>query len=275
MLGWGTSDFFAGLSSKKVGHLKTFFWSQLAGLVSALLLLFFLKSSFNTSFLIFILLIIASIFYTVAYLLYYQGFELGNISIISATMNLWAVFTMVFAFLFLGQRLSSQQTLGASLIVTGITLAALKWSDFKKQKISLLAGVKETVFSALIIGLFWNMSQIISAKIGWIPTTIFVKVGVILFLSIFSSFTKQPLNLKKINKQTKFLVILTGILEAIGIASVNWGLTIGDVILVSPISSALSIITITMAIIFAKEKITKTQALGILVTFAGIILTAL
>ena len=42
MFGWGTSDFFAGLFSKKIGHFKTFFWSQTAGLVfAALLILFF------------------------------------------------------------------------------------------------------------------------------------------------------------------------------------------------------------------------------------------
>jgi hypothetical protein len=27
MFGWGTSDFFANLSSDKIGHFKTFFWS--------------------------------------------------------------------------------------------------------------------------------------------------------------------------------------------------------------------------------------------------------
>ena len=67
---------------------------------------------------------------------------------------------------------------------------------------------------------------------------------------------------------------LVGILETFAIASVNYGLEFGDLILVSPISSALSIVTITMAVIFLKEKITKTQTLGIVVTITGIVLTA-
>jgi uncharacterized membrane protein len=70
------------------------------------------------------------------------------------------------------------------------------------------------------------------------------------------------------------MVVLVGILEAAAVVSVNYGLTIGDVILVTPISSALSIVTITMAIIFLKEKITKLQGLGMITTITGIILTA-
>ena len=34
MFGWGTSDFFANNASEKVGHTKTFFWSQLAGMLA-------------------------------------------------------------------------------------------------------------------------------------------------------------------------------------------------------------------------------------------------
>jgi uncharacterized membrane protein len=55
---------------------------------------------------------------------------------------------------------------------------------------------------------------------------------------------------------------------------VNWGLTIGDVILIVPISSAVTIVTVTLALIFLKERITKKQCLGIAMAIIGIILTA-
>jgi uncharacterized membrane protein len=70
------------------------------------------------------------------------------------------------------------------------------------------------------------------------------------------------------------MVVLVGILEAAAVACVNWGLTIGDVILVTPIASALSIVTITMAIIFLNEKITKLQGFGMGTAIVGIILIA-
>ena len=61
-------------------------------------------------------------------------------------MNLWAVFTMLFAFIFMGQRLSTIQTAGVLMIVSGVTLASLNWNDIRNQRFQLSAGVKETVF---------------------------------------------------------------------------------------------------------------------------------
>jgi uncharacterized membrane protein len=65
-----------------------------------------------------------------------------------------------------------------------------------------------------------------------------------------------------------------GSIEAGAVAIVNYGLTIGDAILITPIASALSIVTITLAIIFLKDKVTKLQALGMIAAIAGIIVTA-
>ncbi len=274
MIGWGTSDFFAGLFSKKIGHFKTFFWSQLAGLVFATLLILFFAISLNVPLLIAILLPIAAVFYGGAYLFFYKGFELGNISIVSATINLWAVFTVLFAFIFLGQRLSGLQFLGVATIIAGVTLVSLKWSDIKNKNSHLLKGAKEAVVAAFLFGIFWNLSDVIAKDIGWLPTTIFVKIGVILFLLLFSLFVKRELTIAKTTTQTKLLVALVGILEAFAVASVNWGLTISGAIFVTPIASALSIITITMALVFLKEKVTKVQVLGIITAVVGIILTA-
>jgi drug/metabolite transporter (DMT)-like permease len=65
-----------------------------------------------------------------------------------------------------------------------------------------------------------------------------------------------------------------GIIELGAVALVNYGLTIVDAILITPIASALSIVTITLAIVFLKEKVTKPQGFGIVAAIAGIVLTA-
>jgi transporter family protein len=274
MFGWGLYDFFGGLFSKRIGNFKTFFWSQLAGLIFATLLTFVFAINLNIPTRIAILIPVASIFYAAAYLLFFKGFELGNISIISATMNLWAVFTMLFAFIFLGQRLSTFQFLGVLMIIAGVALVSLKGSDIKDQNIKLSSGIKETILAALLFGIFWNLSEIISEKIGWLSTTLFVKIGVVLFLLLFSLLINRELRVANTTPKIKMMILFAGVLEAAAVASVNWGLTIGDVILVTPISSALSIVTITMAVIFLKEKITKLQGIGMIMVITGIVLTA-
>ena len=126
MFGWGLYDFFGGLFSKSIGNFKTFFWSQLAGLVFIALLGVAFTINLNIPLKIVILIPVASILYAVAYLLFFKGFELGNVSIISATMNLWAVFTMLFAFIILGQRLSIFQLIGVLMILAGVGLSILE-----------------------------------------------------------------------------------------------------------------------------------------------------
>jgi len=274
MLGWGASDFFGGLCSRKKGPFITLFWSQSAGLVLTLSLFLFFTVHLNIPPAVAVLLPIAPIFYAMAFLFFYKGFEKGTISIIAATVNLWVVFSMVFAYIFLDQRLSKYQFVGAVMIIAGITFASLKWRDIKTQQLDRSAGIKETVLAALSFGVYFNISDVIVEHIGWLPTTLFVKAGIILYLLLFSLAARRKLNLSGTGLQTKGMIVLVGVLEAAASASVNFGLSVGDVILVSPIAGTLSIVTIAMAMGFLKEKINKIQMVGIVVTVFGIIFTA-
>lgn len=274
MFGWGLYDFFGGLFSKSIGNFKTFFWSQLAGLVFVALLGAAFAINMNVPIRIAILIPVASVLYAVAYLLFFKGFELGNVSIISATMNLWAVFTMLFAFIFLGQRLSTFQFVGVLMILAGVAFVSLKWDEIKNQSINLSSGVKETVLAALLFGIFWIFSEIISENIGWLSTTLFVKVGIVLFMLLFSLLVNRELRVSQTSPKIMAAILFAGILEAAALAVVNWGLTIGDAILVTPISSALSMVTIAMAVLFLKEKISTLQGIGMVIVISGIILTA-
>lgn len=275
MFGWGLYDFLGGVFAKQIGSFKSLFWSQLAGLISIFLLAIVFRSRVNTPVLVIIVSLIAAILYSAGYLFFFKGFELGNVSIIAATMNLWTVFTMLFAFMFMGQRLSAFQTLGVLMIIFGATLASLNWSEIKNQKFQLSKGVKEAVFGAFFFGVFWNVSEVISEKVGWLLTTLFIKFGIILFLLIFSLLVKQGIGLTKTSTKTKTIILLMGVIETGAVAFVNYGLTIGDAILITPIASALSIVTITLAIIFLKDKVTKLQGFGIITAIVGIIVTAL
>ena len=274
MFGWGIYDFLGGVFAKQIGAFKSLYWSQLAGLISIFLLAAAFKHNLNIPPFVMVLSLIAAILYSAGYLFFFKGFEIGNVSIIAATMNLWAVFTMFFSFTFMGQRLSALQTAGVVMIVLGATLASVNWSDIKKQRFQLSAGVKEAVFGAFFFGVFWNVSEVISEEVGWLYSTLFIKFGIIVFLSLFSLLVKRELRLNNVPAKTKQVIILMGVIEAGAVALVNYGLTIGDAILITPIASALSIVTITLAIIFLKDKLTTIQGLGVGTAIIGIIATA-
>ncbi len=298
MFGWGIYDFLGGVFSKQIGSFKSLFWSQTAGLVSILLLAFIVKPETAFPISAIILSPIAAIVYSAGYLFFFKGFEKGNVSIVAATMNLWAVFTMLFAFVFMGQRLTTTQTMGVFMIIFGATLASIDWggigvmpmienyaSRLKKknailthdgynQKLQLSAGVREAILGAFFFGIFWNISEIISEEIGWLSTTLLVKFGIAIFLLIFSVAVKQKVGLVNSTVKMKGMILLMGLIEVSAVALVNYGLTIGDAILITPIASALSIVTISLAVFFLKDKISKLQGFGIIMAIIGIIATA-
>jgi len=274
MLGWGIYDFLGGVFSKQIGSFKALFWSQLAGLMSILLLTAILSKGLNIPMQTVGLSLLAAIVYSAGYLFFFKGFEKGNVSIIAATMNLWAVFTMFFAFAFMGQRLTIIQTLGVFMIISGAMLASMDWTSLKNQTLRLSLGVREAIFGAFFFGVFWNISEIISEEIGWLLATFLVKVGIVIFLLIFSLITRQGIGLKSSPFITSIAILLMGVIEVAAVTLVNYGLTIGDAILITPIASALSIVTITLAVIFLKDKISKLQGIGILMAIFGIIATA-
>ncbi|MEP0804377.1 MAG: DMT family transporter [Chloroflexota bacterium] len=274
MFGWGIYDFLGGVFSKQIGSFKSLFWSQLAGLIAVLLLAFALETKTNIPLTGIVLSLIAAVVYSAGYLFFFKGFEKGNVSIVAATMNLWAVFTMLFAFAFMGQRLTTTQTLGVAMIISGATLASTDWSGVKSGEMRLSAGVMEAVAGAFFFGIFWNISEVVSEEIGWLWTTLLVKAGIALFLSVFSFSGVQEISLRAASAKTKIAILIMGVIEVGAVALVNYGLTIGDAILITPIASALSIVTITLAVIFLKDKVSKLQGVGIIMAIAGIVATA-
>src|SRR3989344_1395019 len=104
MFGWGTSDFLANAASEKIGHAKTLFWSQIAGLVLIAVLLIITHTQFVMSPLFF-LSIVGGVAYALGYLLFYKGFEIGNVSVVSAVVNFQVLFVIAILYFIRGQNL--------------------------------------------------------------------------------------------------------------------------------------------------------------------------
>lgn len=278
MFGWGTSDFLANNSSGKIGHLRTFFWSQIAGLalIVAVALLHsgqLVFSGFNSLIILFV--IISGISYALGYLLFYSGFEIGNVSVVSAVINLQNIFVIGIAFFFFGQRIGGVQIPGLFLLLAGVILVSVDFAELHKGKVSLLRGVKETLLAAVMFGVFfWPLNQYVVQKVDWLTINVLTKFVAIMTVFLIAFLTRKSLVLPKSVKNLRALLPLAGVglLEATGVMSVSGGLSVGNAIIIAPIASALTVVTVGLAILFLKEKISRIQLLGISATVVGIIL---
>lgn len=276
MLGWGTSDFLANNASEKAGHRKTFFWSQIAGLALIIFLVIAFKAKFSSDLLFLSIAISGGITYALGYLYFYQGFEKGNVSVISAVINIQILIIIAISYFFRGQRLSTLQIPAIALIIIGILIVSVDLNELKRGSVSLLAGVKEALIAALLFGtLYWPLNEYVVEKYDWLAVSLITKLVALGVVYLLSLWRKESLRLT--SPSTKFIVLLAavGLLEALGVLSVTYGQSYGDSILVAPIASSLTVVTVILAMIFTKERINKAQALAIVMVVIGIILSAL
>ncbi|WKZ30006.1 MAG: DMT family transporter [Candidatus Dojkabacteria bacterium] len=274
MFGWGTSDFLANNSSEKIGHSKTFFWSQVAGFVTIIAVAIFMAPNLHLPGIFFPLAIFCGIAYALGYLFFYKGFEIGNVSVISAVINLQVLFVIIIS-LFRGQELSLLQVPAIIILLIGVLVVSTNFDDLKKGTVSLLAGVRETFIAAVIFGVFyWPVNEFIVEQVDWLTVGLITKFIALIVVFGLSLFQKQSLEIKNIQPKLILLLASVGILEAIGVLSATFGQSYGDGVIVAPISSALTVVTVALAMIFSKEKITRFQLAGIALVVFGIILTA-
>jgi uncharacterized membrane protein len=276
MFGWGTSDFLANISSESIGHVRALFWSQLAGLGLVVVTLLFLGTTFSASLPFFILIILSGIAYALGYLYFYHAFEVGHVAVVSSLINLQTIFVMAFSFIFYGQRLMGWQIPGVVFIVLGVFLVSVDFGALMSGKVSFVKGVKETLIAAVMFGiLFWPSNEYIVERTDWLAVMGVTKVVTLVVIWLLSLKQKSQLALPKITTKQKVALVAVGILEAFGVLSVSFGISIGDAIIVQPIAAALTIVTIGMAAIFLKEKITTPQKIGIMGVITGIIMSGL
>ena len=275
MLGWGISDFFANSASENVGHNKAFFWSQIAGLALIVLLVVFTAPSFTITPLLLSLTIFCGVAYALGYLLFYKGFEIGNVSVVSATINLQVLFIIAISYFLRGQSLTAFQIPAIVLLLVGVTLVSVNLNDLRKGTVSLLKGVKETLAAAVMFGVFyWPLNEFVVEKADWLAVGFITKLTAIVLVFLISAFRKDSLAVKERNNKLYALIAAVGILEAIGVLSATYGQSYGDGIIVAPISSALTVVTVALAMIFSKERISKIQGVGIALAVIGIVMTA-
>ncbi len=276
MFGWGVSDFFANLSSDKVGHFKTFFWSQIAGLITVLTVFILFRSPIELSPKLILMIITAGVSYSLGYLLFYRGFEIGNVSVVSAVINSQNLFIVLIAYIVYGQRLSLIQIPALLALLVGILLVSVNFDELKKNGLTLTKGVKETLLAALFFGIiYWPFNEFISEHLDWRLSTLLIKIVAVVFVFLFSILKKENLKISsKVSVKFLIFIVLTGILEAVGVLGTSFGLSFGDSVIVGPISSALTLVTVSLAVIFLKEKLSKIQLLGIVMTVGGIVMSA-
>ncbi len=272
MVSWGISDFFVAKSARGCDPLKAFFWSQLValGLMFIVFYEFFELPDFSSE--VIILLLASGFFTVVANLSFYKSLRQGQVSIVMPVASCWALVTVIFSLIFLGESLTVFNAVGVILAILGVVLVSFKWKDITLDVKKHTAGVKYAAIAALAYGADFTVIDLAANKIGWFFLVFFVGLITAGYLLLYAGIGKKDISFPKNALRFIFSV---GILDTIAYLLYASSVTREYGVIVAPIAAASPAVSILLARIFFKERLEINQEIGMILVLTSLILLAI
>lgn len=282
---WGGADFAARFASRRVGAYRTLFFMQFFGFLA---LSIYLKYTGGFSRGVapgwqpWAMAIFAGVLNTLGSLSLYHSFEIGKMSIVGPVSSSYPALTVALS-LFSGERIHAMRGAGLAITLVGVLLAAISFAQLHSAAAANLGestgahlskGVSWAIFAALAFGvLFWFLGFYVIPAIGSTLSVWVMRLTALGSLAIFAVPARQGLRLPR--GSVWWLLLAVGILDTAAFVANNAGLGTGQVSVVSVLASLYGAVTVLLSWIFLREKLERSQWLGIVLIFVGIILVSI
>ncbi len=301
---WGGADFAARFASRRVGAYRTLFFMQFFGFIALSVYLKFRRGFFEgiaPGWHPWALAALVGVINMIASLSLYYSFQIGVMSIVAPVSSAYPALTVALA-IASGERITALRGAGLATTLVGVILAAttftpsaaspvnespvnantVKESPTKetatKENAHLSKGVGWALLAALGFGvLFWFLGFYVVPTVG--PT---VGPTISVWVIRLTSFSVLALAAIPARQSLKlpigsvwWLLAAVGFLDTAAFVANNAGLHTGQVSVVSVLASLYGAVTVLLAWIFLREKLERTQWLGIILIFAGIVLVSI
>jgi len=279
-LSWGGADFAARFASRRVGAYRTLFFMQFFGFIA---LSVYLKSrggffdGIAPGWHPWALAALAGVLNMVASLSLYYSFQIGVMSIVAPVSSAYPALTVTLAIMS-GERITALRGAGLAVTLIGVVLAATSFTPGNgtsgKETAHLTKGVGWALLAALGFGvLFWFLGFYVVPAVGPAISVWVIRLTCFSVLAFAAVPTHQSLKLP--SGSVWWLLAAIGFLDTAAFVANNAGLRTGQVSVVSVLASLYGAVTVLLAWIFLREKLERSQWLGILLIFAGIVLVSI
>jgi len=273
MLGWGIADFFVANAVRKSRVTQALLWINMISffILFTIFLLFFRLPALPMGTIVFLL--ITSLLAFISIMAFYKGLQVGNVSVVSPVSASATVITVILSVLILKESINSLQAAAIAITISGAVLASFKLHDLMKLK---LKNFSRGIEYALVAMFGWGVLFILIDKLiedlGWFLPFFFLIMIEIFYLLVYSAFTKRSMNFPK---NVFVFIILSSIFETTAFLSFGFGISMGQIAVVSPIAFAFPVVTTILARIFFREILETNQKIGIAAVLLGLVLLAL
>jgi len=282
---WGSADFAARFTSRRLGAYRALFFMQFFGFI---LLSVYLKWSGEFSRGVasgwrpWAMAAIAGLLNVAASLALYHSFEVGTLSIVGPVSSSYPALTVVLSLLS-GEHIHALRGAGLAITLVGVALASTSFTALRKKTEQgdsglpvghLSKGVGWAIAAALGFGvMFWFLGFYVLPAMGAVTSVWVMRLTSIAALTVVAVPASQSLVLPR--GMVWWGLFAAGILDTSAFLANNAGMQLGQISVVSVLASLYGAVTVLLAWIFLHERVELSQWFGIVMIFVGIVLVSL
>ena len=277
---WGSADLFARLATRKLGTFRTMLYMQICGFCLLTLVMrplggwghLFDGSGWQP----WAWGALAGTLNTASTLALYRSFEIGKLSIVAPISASYPVLTMILS-AFTGERLTPMRLAGLLLTIIGVIVVArgeqvesdVNPMEGEARPAKTRRGIGWAMFSAVCFGImFWLLGVRVVPALGSAPsvwmirlTSVVATAAVMLVLGQ-SRAAPSPKNV--------LWIFGVGLLDTSAYIFNNFGMAREQTSVVSVLASLYGAVTVGLAAMFLKERVSRMQLAGIAAIFVGV-----
>ena len=266
MFAWGTSDMLARYAALRLGSPAVALIVLGLGIVPPLVLGLSRYPSLEAfSGGDFIIMAASSgLLYSLGYVFFYRGLERGMVSIVSPLSASWLAVTTVLVAIFFDERIGWANGALISVILLGIILISARGGSSAS-----ISGVWYGLTAMVTFGVAFTLWKPMVAEVGPYIAVVSVRVVSTIILGSYLAL-KRPVG-ANFGRGAVALVIAAAVLDSLGFITYNLGIEREDVSLIAPIAASYPVVTLALAWVLLRERVSRLQMTGIVVLLGAVI----
>jgi drug/metabolite transporter (DMT)-like permease len=275
---FGTSDFLSKPVTAKIGAYKTTVYVLVISGIGTLFPVFLLKSSFDISPLMFLILVFIAAATYLSFVALYRAYNKGLLTLTAPIVNSYPAFSVVLSVLFIGATFSVTAFAALIVVIAGIVLVSTSVSDLRKNlfntRSALAPGVGAALIAAFFFGASWIAFGYATLSIGYLLPAIAVRFGAAAFGFGLAPLLKEDVRPKFGNSFPRLLTMAS--LESLGVVLFSLASIVSSspdaVAILATFGGVSGAFTVCLAMLFLRERPEINHLIGVAMLITGIVL---
>jgi drug/metabolite transporter (DMT)-like permease len=277
-LTWGGADFMARFATHRIGALRSMLYMQLLGFLLLTISLPWLGGwghlADGSGWQPWAWGFVAGSFNAMSGLALYRAFEIGKMAVVAPLSASYPALTLLLSWM-TGERLSIVRIAGIICTLAGVVVVAggEKIPDENDAEAVRRSGrgIGWAMVSAVGFAvLFWLLGIRVIPRVGAVQTVWMIRLTSTVLTAAVILVSKQPVRLPR--GEVRWMVLGMGAFDTGAFVLSNLGMKMEQVAVITVLGSLYGAVTVGLAAIFLKERVSRWQWAGIVTIFAGIFL---